>query len=267
MVEKTYDWENGAILGEHSRRKHKILGEYFFDYLTVRCQLPQREKFRLAIVDGFSGGGRYDCGTAGSPLIFLEELTRATETVNIKRALQGLGAIDIECLVVLNDIKAAAVEKLKTNVAPILEGIAQNVRRLHVRVEYLNEKFENAYPKIKELLSQGRYRNVIFNLDQCGHSHVHRSTLVDIMRSYQSAEIFYTFAISALLAFLRKSDPLQLAMQLAPFGLGNADLISLEGIMTDNARLGAAERIVFDAYKTCAPFVSPFSIHNPVGWR
>ena len=86
----------------NSRRKHKILREYCFDYLTVRCKLPQQERFRLAIVDGFAGGGRYQCGTSGSPLIFIEELKRATEAVNTHRAAQGLNAIEVECLLVFN---------------------------------------------------------------------------------------------------------------------------------------------------------------------
>ena len=61
---------------------------------TVRCKLPQQERFRLAIVDGFAGGGRYQCGTPGSPLIFIEELKRAVEAVNTQRAVQGLGAVE-----------------------------------------------------------------------------------------------------------------------------------------------------------------------------
>jgi len=62
MVAKPYDWAQGAVLEEHSRRKHKILREYFRQYIIVRCQLPQQTKFRLAIIDGFAGGGRYACG-------------------------------------------------------------------------------------------------------------------------------------------------------------------------------------------------------------
>ena len=31
--------------------------------------------------------------------------------------------------------------------------------------------------------------------------------------------------------------------------------------------LGAAERLVFEAFRTCAPFVSPFSINSRDGWR
>ncbi len=77
MVAKSYQWADGAVLEDHSRRKHKILREYFHRYLTVRCQIPQQTKFRLAVIDGFSGAGRYECGSAGSPVIFIEELQAA----------------------------------------------------------------------------------------------------------------------------------------------------------------------------------------------
>jgi three-Cys-motif partner protein len=169
MVKKPYAWPDGATLEDHSRRKHKILREYFFNYLIVRCQLPQQERFRLAVIDGFAGGGRYSCGTAGSPIIFIEELKRGTEAVNLQRAAQGLGAIEIECLLVLNDASRDVIELLKTHVAPLHGEITQNVAKLYLRVEYLNEPFEAAYPTIKQFLQQGRYRNVLFNLDQCGH--------------------------------------------------------------------------------------------------
>lgn len=156
---------------------------------AVRCQLPQQTRFRLAIIDGFAGGGRYRCGTAGSPIIFLEKLKGATEAVNTQRAAQGLGAIEIECLLVCNDEIKDVIEILKTHVAPILAAIKSDVPRLHVRIEYMSEPFETAHPKIKGLLELGRYRNVVFNLDQCGHSQVDRKTLSEIMRSYQSPEI------------------------------------------------------------------------------
>ena len=249
MVEKRYEWADGATLEEHSRRKHKILREYIFDYLTVRCKLPQQERFRLAVVDGFAGGGRYQCGTPGSPLIFIEELKRAVESVNTRRAVQGLGAIEVECLLIFNDASRDAIELLKTHVAPMQSDVTQTCPKLHLRIEYLNEFFEAAYPKIKALLEQGRYRSVLFNLDQCGHSHVERGTILDIMHSYPAAEIFYTFVISSLLAFLQKDQPERLRAQL------------------DHLGLGTAEKIVFDAFRLCAPYVSPFSINNPGGWR
>lgn len=267
MVEKRYEWIDGAKLEEHSRRKHKILREYVFDYLTVRCKLPQQERFRLAIVDGFAGGGRYQCGTPGSPLIFIEELTRAVEAVNAHRAVQGLGAIEVECLLIFNDASRDAIELLKAHVVPMQANIAETCPKLHVRVEYLNAFFETAYPKIKALLEQGRYRSVLFNLDQCGDSHVERDTIIDIMRSYPAAEIFYTFMISSLLAFLRKDQPDQLTTRLDYLGLKSADIGELNGVMSKNDWLGTAEKIVFDVFRRCAPYVSPFSINNPDGWR
>jgi three-Cys-motif partner protein len=267
MVEKRYEWADGATLEEHTRRKHKILREYFFQYLSVRCQLPKQSRFRLAVVEGFSGGGRYKCGSPGSPIIFLEELRRAIESVNAHRLAQGFDPVEIECLLILNDQSRDALEILKGNIAPLQAAAAEELPKLHLRVEYLNDNFEQAYPKIQALLAAGRYRNVIFNLDQCGHSHVELRTLVGIMRAYPSVEVFYTFAIESLIAFLQKANPKLLAAQLGYLDISPGNLAALEGAMSKNSWLGVAERMVFDTFSSCATFVSPFSINNPGGWR
>lgn len=267
MVQKAYQWPDGATLEDHSKRKHKILREYFSRYLAVRCQIPQQERFRLAVVDGFSGAGRYSCGTAGSPIIFIEELRLAIDSFNTRRAAQGLKTLEIECLLILNDVSADVIEILKSNIAPLLAEARDGAPKLHINVQYLNQPFEQAYPSIKELLRQGRYRSVLFNLDQYGHSHVDRTTLLDVMHSYPAAEVFYTFAIESLLAFLRASEPKALGAQLAHIGLSESDLKNLETGMNKNTWLGVAEKLVFGAFCNCAPFVSPFSINNPDGWR
>lgn len=267
MVEKRYEWADGATLEEHSRRKHKILREYVFNYLIVRCKRPQQKRFRLAIVDGFAGGGRYKCGSPGSPLIFIEELKRAIGAVNTQRTVQGLGAVEVECLLIFNDANRDAVELLKTHIAPMQVEASQACPKLHLRVEYLNELFEVAYPNIKYLLEQDQYRSVIFNLDQCGHTHVERNTILDIMHSYPAAEIFYTFVIRSLLAFLQKDQPERLRRQLNHLGLTSSNFQALDALMSQKDWLGTAEKIVFDAFRLCAPYVSPFSIHNPRGWQ
>ncbi len=266
MVERPYEWPE-ATLEDHSRRKHKILREYFSRYLGVRCQLPQQERFRLAVIEGFAGGGRYTCGTPGSPLIFLEELRASVTASNIRRAAQGMKPLQIECLLILNDANRDAIEMLKENLAPLLAEIKASVPQLHIAVRYLNEPFEAVYPHIKALLEEGRFRSVLFNLDQCGHSRVHRGTLVNILRSHQAVEIFYTFSIGSLLAFLRTDEPVALAAQLAHLGLSEHELKELEGAMSKQAWLGVAEQLVFGAFRDCAPYVSTFSINNPDGWR
>lgn len=267
MVAKPYDWEAGAELEEHSRRKHKIVRQYFSRYLVVRCQLPQQSRFRIAIIDGFAGGGAYKCGAPGSPLIFIEELQRATEAFNIRRSAEGMSPLDIECLLIFNDFDPAAIEILKGRIAPLIAAARDATPRLYLKAEYFNDKFETVYPNIKQLIERGNYRNVIFNLDQCGTSHVEQQTIVDICTSFTSAEIFYTFMITSLLAFLQRTDRVQLGRQLQPFGLARDDLTDLDAVMSNKEWLGAAERIVFNTFKRCAAYVSPFSINNPDGWR
>lgn len=267
MVEKAYEWADGATLEEHSRRKHRILREYFTQYLRVRLGHPQQTKFRFSIVDGFSGAGKYKCGSPGSPLIFVEVLRTTLNEVNIRRAAEGLALVEIDCLLILNDGESEAIELLKQNMAPALALARQECPKLHIRTQYLNGRFEVVYPRIETLLANDGYTNVVFNLDQCGHSHVQLSTIMAIMRSRRSVEIFYTFMIEALLAFLRKSNPRLLAQQLSYLDLSPHDLVALECAMSRKEWLGAAERIVFEALGTSAPYVSPFSIHNPNGWR
>ena len=237
MVEKPYTWPE-ATLEEHSRRKHKILREYFSRYLAVRCQLPQQERFRLAVIEGFAGGGRYSCGAPGSPLIFVEELKASIVAANIRRATQGMKLLQIECLLVLNDAHHEAIEMLKANMDPLLAEVKQNFASLHIRVVYIRERFETAYPEIKALLGEGRFKSVIFNLDQCGHSKIERRTIVDILRSYQAAEVFYTFAIGSLLTYLRASAPTMLSAQLIHIGISEADLKQLEVGMNKGLGLG-----------------------------
>jgi three-Cys-motif partner protein len=268
MARKAYQWSGGAKLEEHSKRKHEILREYFFQYLTVRCQLPQQEKFRVAVIDGFSGGGRYECGAAGSPIIFVEELRNAVERVNLTRAANGMKPLEIECLLILNDFEIEAVNLLRENIAPLQAEIAENAPRLHLRVEFLNMAFEDAYrQRIKPMLAQGRYTNLLFNLDQCGHSLVKHETLLDIMRLSVSVEAFYTFAIQTLLTYLQKSNPAALTAQTRHLGVDLGNHSAFEELLSRDEWLGAAERLVFDSFTSCATYNSPFSINNPDGWR
>lgn len=85
---------------------------------------------------------------------------------------------------------------------------------LHVQPVFMVETFEKAYPEIKALIQQGRYRSVLFNLDQCGVSQINLDTALDIMNVSSSVEIFYTFMVKSLLAYLSKNNPTRLASQL-----------------------------------------------------
>jgi len=264
-----YSWANGATLDDHSRRKHAILRDYFRQYLTVRCQIAQQTKFRLAIVDGFSGGGRYACGASGSPLLFIEELERTLDEINVRRAVQGMGPIEIEALLIFNDATPSVTDMLKSHCAPLEAALKAKSSKLLVEIAYFSDEFESIYPAIKQLISDRRFRNVLYNLDQYGYAAVKLPTLLDILRasSAPSTEVFYTFAIETLLTYLSQRDPLLLQQRLGPLGISTTNLSALEGVMSKDEWLGVAERLVFDALRACAPYVSPFSIRNPDGWR
>jgi len=267
MVGKNYAWEEGATLSEHSRKKHQILREYFYNYVMTRCRSPQVRKFRLAVVDGFSGAGRYNCGAAGSPVIFVEELSRAITAINVKRALDKMPLVEIECCLILNDAEPQVTNILKSNLAPVMLEATHSNPNLKINTHYFCELFENVYPIIKGLIRTERYKSIIFNLDQCGHSHVKTETLVDMMSLNESVEIFYTFMIEALVAFLKKNDPEALKTQLSYLQLTSRDFEELIQQTSKREWLGTAERIVFSSFQKCARYVSPFSINNPEGWR
>ena len=80
--------EPPPLIEEHSKAKLTVLRSYlraYFDRLNVN---PQREEFKLDLVDGFVGGGTFRDGDedlSGSPLIMLEESAAAIERLNRNR--------------------------------------------------------------------------------------------------------------------------------------------------------------------------------------
>lgn len=264
MVTKPYDWEGGAVVEEHSRRKHKILAEYFYRYLQVRCSNPQQRRFRLAVVDGFAGAGRYGDGTRGSPILFIEELQRVFEAINLDRLQQGFGDLSIECLLFLNDAHPKAAELLQINCEPLVAALRDSCPTLHLSVVYSQGEFEHQYPAIRDRIAAEGFKSVLYNLDQCGYGAVSKATIIDIMRSSPATEVFFTFAVQTLLAYL---NPELVRERLRHLDVDMASLRSIEQISMKHEWLGAIERLVFETFSSCAPFASPFSIQNPSGWR
>ena len=266
-MKKEFDWAGGVKLEAHTARKLKILRDYFEKYLGVRCQHPQQARFRLAIVDGFAGGGRYSEGEPGSPVIFVETLVRFSNEINLYRAAHNMAPLEIVCRLVLNDTNPDVVQILRENLTPILAAAKDNAPNLSINEEYLKRPFEKAYPDIKRSLLADRFGNVLFNLDQCGDSLVDRFTIKDILQSFQSGEVFLTFMIQSLLTFLNKRNPEALQSRLRHLGIPSGKFEDLKPLLSKNEWLGTAEQIVFETFQGCAPFVSPFSLNNPSGWK
>lgn len=266
MAKKEYNWSDGAVLEDHTKKKHEILKEYFRNYLITRCQLPQQERFRVAIVDGFAGGGLYSCGAYGSPLIFVETVAQTTREINLARIDKGLKAIKVDCSLVLNDSDPEVVNQLEKNISPLVAASRENTSHFEIKISFHRSKFEDAYPSIKNYLIDGRWSNVFFNLDQCGYSQVTTNIIKDITCSWRSSEVLLTFMIGSLLAYLSPSDKSKVPLEKDVREKIN-DLLINENHYSKNSWLAETEKIAFDSLKSCATYVSPFSINNPSGWR
>jgi three-Cys-motif partner protein len=268
MTKKAYDWLNGAVLEDHTRKKHAVLRRYLREYLVTRCQIPQQERFRLIVVEGFAGGGIYSDGSYGSPIIIADELAKSTKEINSRREIQGLRPVAVACLLILNDADAAVVNQLRGNIERVLGNLRAETPHLEIATEYYSEEFEPLYARLVHRIDVARCRNVIFNLDQCGYRSVTGQIIADTMTRWRSAEVFLTFAIESLLAFLSPGngynnlayDP-ELEAQIRTLRADSAQLL------TKKEWLGTAERAVHAYFRRCAPYVSPFSINNPAGWR
>lgn len=267
MAKKEYDWRSGANLDEHTKKKHSILSKYFRQYLLTRCQIPQQGRFRLVVVDGFSGAGLYGCGGFGSPLIFVDVLIKATNEINIQRSTQNMKPVRIECLLLLNDLNTDVVEQLKENITPHLIRAKDEAPNLYIDTEYFNEDFDTLYPQVKRRILSANCSNVLFNLDQCGYSNVTSYNIRDIASTWKKAEVLLTFMIGSLLAYLSPKKESN-AVPLEPEVQNKIDgLLNDDNAIGKNEWLGQAEKIAYTHLKNCAPYVSPFSINNPDGWR
>lgn len=271
MTNDKYDWRD-AKLDEHTRRKHKILREYLSEYLVVRCKHPKRDRFRIVIVDGFCGGGVYENNEPGSPVIIIETLLKASEAINIERAASNQKPIRIEALLILND--PGVVEKTgektidlcKESIAPLVNQMRDS-QYLGGEVIFLDKEFEEVYPEIKSRIIDRKIMNVFYNLDQYGHRNVSIQTVKDIMESHNSPEVLLTFAINALMTYLPKGNQLSLITNLNHLGIELKSLENLnEGVISNTAWLGSAEREIFETFRAVAPYTSPFAINNPNGW-
>ena len=262
-----YNWEHGALLEDHSKQKLKILRNYFYQYLDTRCKFPQQEVFRLSIVDGFAGGGKYKCGSPGSPIIFIEELLKFSNQINIFRKTNKFKPLHIECLLLLNDLDPAAINLLKENIYPYIQEIKAN-RYLIIHFQYTEGKFKSNYPTIREKIEKSNCRNnVLFNLDQFGQTDADINTIRTILRSFPRTEIFYTFAIQAFLTYANEKSIIPYKQILNENNISTNDALDPGYLITRQEELGVYERMVFDAFSSCSTFVSPFSINNPTGWK
>lgn len=262
MPPKKYPWANGAPLKDHTAKKLNILRSYFHNYLRVRCT-PINRRFKISIVDGFAGGGIYKCGTSGSPLVFLEELAAfADETAVWRKANNAPELERIDCLFIVNETDPEAIEILN----PLLDQweLQNKVsgRNLNVTILRKQGPFIQLYPEVRSLLLEYRFSNVLFNIDPCGYTQVNLPIIQDILGSFKSAEVFFTFMIGSLFNYSSWMNPEKTNNLMRDFCGTQEQFFQDESFRKKAEWLGVVEKIVYTEFTRTAKFASPFAINQ-----
>lgn len=212
--------EHPPLIEPHSKAKLDVLRSYlraYFDRLNVN---PNREEFKLDLVDGFAGGGTFRDGediVPGTPLIMLEESREARNRLNRNRAK----SLNFDCKFYFVDKETAHTDHLRK----VLEEREYIVNDEEIVVR--NSPFEAEVDNILTEISrrQPRAGRAIFLLDQTGFAQVELKLVAHIFRKLPAAEVILTFAADALINHLAETPSLIKAV--APLNLTESQIHDL----------------------------------------
>ncbi len=239
----------------HSLAKLRVLRSYlraYFDRLNVR---PQREEFRLDLVDGFAGGGLFLDGAAevsGTPLVMLEEADQANVRLNMNRRKQ----LHINCKFYFVDKERAHTDHLRKVLRERGHDVEDN--RIIVRNGLFESEIEGILASVRQ--RQPRAGRAIFLLDQKGFSQVELALVARIFSELPAAEVILTFAADALVNFLGQS--LETPQMVSPLQLTESQLHDLVQHRDGNGGRALLQRTLRGHIRTAtgAIYDTPFFI-------
>lgn len=266
MSRKHHEWQTGKpppLIRPHSLAKHRVLKAYLERYVSVLTANPRQERFRLTLIDGFAGGGRYlDSRTReerlGSPLLMLEAMERAAE--DAQKIRKKPFHLDVQYIFIEKDREA--LEYLRKVLS---ESDYALVAR--ERVELVHGEFTAQVPTITEFVKKrGRAGRAIFVLDQFGYSAVPLLTIREILATLDNAEVILTFATDSLIDYLSENEPTQRILEKIGITLPSKD------IRTAKEERDWKRTIQFALHReiperTEAKFYTPFFIRSPDAHR
>lgn len=198
MSDKYNEWEKGGLvtLDEHSRAKHDVLRTYVERYLEILCRRYGITHFKITLVDGFAGGGQYEGGEPGSPLILLQAVESAEAKIN-----------DFRQKKMTVDAHYYFIEKRKKTFQTLSRVLQQSRYKDEIgkTIFLKNGLFEDYVDIIIENVKKRNPRGggrVIFFLDQTGHSQVYPQTIRDIVQKIPHAEFIITISADYLIDFI-----------------------------------------------------------------
>ncbi|MDE0159050.1 MAG: three-Cys-motif partner protein TcmP [Candidatus Dadabacteria bacterium] len=201
-----FDWGDGLPKLEiHSRAKHEILREYIISYLKVVCQPQRMPEFKIALVDGFAGGGRYEGGKVGSPFVLMQSVDEAEYLINCSR--NPTTQVNIRA-------NYYFVEKNKNNYLYLRQSIndSEYKSKLGETLFLFRGEFKDYLKKIVESIKRTSPRGgggAIFFLDQTGYTDVSIEDMQYIRKNLPQSEIIVTVSIDWLIDFIEDEESLK----------------------------------------------------------
>ena len=247
--------EPPPLIEPHSKAKLDVLRSYlraYFDRLNVK---PNREEFKLDLVDGFAGGGTFRDGekvVQGTPLIMLEEFQEARDRLNRNRTK----SLNFDCKFYFVDKEAAHTDHLRKVLKE--RGYAVNGEEIVVRNSPFEEEVDNILTAIRR--RQPRAGRAIFLLDQTGFSQVELQLVNRIFRELAAAEVILTFAADALINHLAEQPSLIKAV--APLKLTESQIHDLIQQNDGDGGKALVQRTLRDHIRsvTDVPYDTPFFV-------
>ena len=174
-------------------------------YLKVVCQQQRMPEFKIALVDGFAGGGKYEGGEEGSPLVLLQAVDEAEYRINCLR--NPTTQVDIRA-------NHYFVEKNKDNYMYLRESIKKSEykSRLDENLFLFEGEFRQHLAKIvghiKGVAPKGG-GGAIFFLDQKGYTDVSIQDIQYIRNHLPQSEVIVTIGIGWLIDFIGDEEKLR----------------------------------------------------------
>ena len=237
----SFEWhpdEAPPEIEAHSKAKLNVLRSNlraYFDRLNV---FPRREEFKLALIDGFAGGGLFrDRGDiiSGSPLVMLEEARAAEKRINDGR----LKRLKFDCRFYFVDKKTAHIDHLRMALAERgFKPGEEEQEEIILRNNPFEDELESILTSIKR--RQPRAGRAIFLLDQTGYSQVGLDLISRIFTELPAAEVILTFAVDALVNFLTEKP--EIVKSTAPLKLSEPQILELIQSRNTNLKNAVVQR-------------------------
>lgn len=271
MPRNRYRWndEELPVIAPHSRRKHRILRNYISKYVVQYATTPTVSHLKLAVVDGFCGGGRYrsECDSSiveGSPLQLIRGIHEGVESANKKRSERGIQS-EFTC-------------------APYFYFIDNDPDAIRALTGYLSDTTGNSIPRnypteticaelnnqvdalIAKSLSISKKGRSIWLLDQYGYSQVQFPRIHQILTDLPESEVIFTYAIDMQSTYLDETN-LRAFAQRTQLAATNAQvddfLTSILRHQDPAKRRLEIERRIFEVYRHLgAAYITPFAVHT-----